>query len=419
VIFLSDGEPADGQLVPEIVETMRNKRIKLSTVGIGIRLDMRLLQMMADRGGGRFHKPQNLDELSNAFRDEAAHIVEGIPVVEEAFAPRITRLHPIVRGFAKRDFPELTGYVGTTTKPRADSILVSHHGDPVLATWRIGLGATAAFTADAGGTWSEHWVKWAQFPRFWAQVTKAMFRANDSDFTVRAQVRGQEGEIAVDAVDRTGAYLNFLPLFAQVHGPGGVKVQKIELPQRDPGRYLGSFAAQERGFYRIEVFRKDRDRPVAVTGAVMSSSPELASRGPDRATLERLATTTGGRVVKTVEELVELACGVPPGRTHRVREAWTGLAVLALLLFVVEIGLRRGGAFNIDPAQAQEGSGAMVALAEKYLKSARDLDAAGDHARAQEQYLRAHSYFLKARRDDEAKKMWEKYRLLEERRGAR
>ena len=171
-----------------------------------------------------------------------------------------------MRGFKPGSFPTLAGYVGTTIKPRAEAVLTSHNADPVLAVWRYGLGISVAYTPDVAGPWSKAWVTWDGYARFWAQVIKGTFRSNESDFALRAQIRGQTGEVAVDGIDRQGGYLNFLPVFAQVTSPDGQRVSKLELPQRDPGRYENSFPALERGFYRIEVFRKDQEKAVAWAG---------------------------------------------------------------------------------------------------------------------------------------------------------
>lgn len=416
VILLSDGEPGDSYGLLDLVSEMAAKKIKISTVGIGYNVDPQLMHAIAQRGGGRYHQPQRLEELERAFADEVAHIVEGTPVIEEPFVPKLVKPHPVVRGFAQKELRVINGYVGTTAKPRAEVLLASHHGDPVLATWRYGLGVAAAWTPDVAGPWGRKWVEWEGFPKLWAQIVKATFRSNESDYALRTVIRGQTGEIAVDAIDRAGAYLNFLPLFAQVYGPGG-RVQRVELPQRDPGRYQSAFAALDRGFYRIEVYRKDKESAIAVGGAVMSASPEFLARPADAAMLARMAQATGGQPLAGADALAEAAASVPAGAVGRTRDAWPPLVLLGLLVFFVEVALRRAGVFTLDAADGQDGMALAQSVAESYLRMARDFDAAGDHARAQEHYLKAHSHFLKARKEDEAKRMWERYRLLEERRG--
>lgn len=418
VILLSDGEPGDAYGLIDLVDHMKSRNIKVSTVGIGYNVDPQLMREIANKGSGRYHQPQNLDDLQKAFQDEASHIVEGTPVIEEPFVPKLLKSHVLVRGFKPGAFPTLAGYVGTTIKTRAEAVLASHNADPVLAVWRYGLGVSVAFTPDVGGPWSKAWVGWDGYARFWAQVIKGTFRSNESDFALRAQIRGQTGEVAVDAIDRQGAYLNFLPVFAQVTAPDGQRTTKLELPQRDPGRYENSFAALDRGFYKIEIYRADSDRAVAVGGAVMSASPEFQARPVATGTLTRIAQWTGGERLPGAAALTEAALAVPAGSVVRTRELWPPFVVLALLIFFCEIALRRAGTFTVDPNDASDGAALALQTAESFLRMAKDLDAAGDHRKASDYYLKAHSQFLKARREEEAKRMWERYRLLEERRGA-
>jgi Ca-activated chloride channel family protein len=419
VIMVTDGEPGDSYGLIELIDAMQAEKIKLSTVGIGNQVNPVLLQMMADHGGGRFHQPQNLENIASAFKDEASHIVEGTPIVEEPFNPRLVRPHPAVRGLAPAGYPRLTGYVGTTLKNRAEIVLASKNSDPVLATWRYGLGVTTAFTADVGGSWSADWLNWPDFARFWGQLVKITFRSNESDFTVRAMIRGEAGEVSVDAVDRRGTYLNFLNLFAEIQQPGDKKFTHLELPQREAGRYQNRFPATERGFYRVRVFRKEQSAPLGTTGAVMTATNELLVRPADTAALARMAAQTGGRVLIGPEEIASVIEGIPVGTSVQLIDWWTVPAVLALLLFLTEICLRRSGLFHASSTEVGNSTAGMLSVAESFLKMAKDFDAKGDALRAQQCYLKAHSFFLKAQREGEAKRMWERYRLMEERRIAK
>ena len=89
---------------------------------------------------------------------------------------------------------------------------MSHQEDPVLATWRYGLGRSAAFTSDAKAKWGVLWLRWRDFNKFWAQLTRWTLRSGTRSDTV-AMVRAprrQSGEVVVDAVDGKGEFINFL-----------------------------------------------------------------------------------------------------------------------------------------------------------------------------------------------------------------
>ena len=46
------------------------------------------------------------------------------------------------------------GYLATSAKGAAQTVLVSENRDPILATWQYGLGKATAFTSDATGRWA-------------------------------------------------------------------------------------------------------------------------------------------------------------------------------------------------------------------------------------------------------------------------
>ena len=56
----------------------------------------------------------------------------------------------MIEGFEAGDFPELGGYQRIFAKPTAQILLLAKEEDPLLVTWRYGLGKSAAFTSDLG-----------------------------------------------------------------------------------------------------------------------------------------------------------------------------------------------------------------------------------------------------------------------------
>ncbi|MBI4860779.1 MAG: VWA domain-containing protein [Candidatus Riflebacteria bacterium] len=413
VILLTDGEPEDPTGLLELADQLLQNKVRISTVRISKLKSRELLAEIAARGGGRYYQAQSLSELIAAFQEEVSHIVVGVPLAEQPFTPRLVGRHASIRGFTQADLPRLHGYVGTVIKDRAELIMTASRPDPVLAVWRHGLGVTAAFTTDVGGAWSREWVSWPRFPQFFAQLVRSTFWASGSDFVARATIRGCAGHIAVDAIDRAGAYLNFVDLAAEVTGPVDGPVRRVKLAQSGPGRYEGRFVAPDQGLYRIEVRAAGRPRPVDLTGAVRGDFPELAAGQVNRQVLESIASRTGGRVLASDQELVEVLNPPATGAALlAATEAWPPFALLALLVFFVEVVLRRIGVFVEAGGETRKEP--LVALAERYRQAARDLEARGDLAGAQEQYLKAYSCLVKAKRGDEAKGLWERYRRREE-----
>src|SRR5207253_1319788 len=66
-------------------------------------------------------------------------------LVEQPFRPGVTAPgHEVLQDIDWKAVPPLGGYVATTLKSTADLLLLTHQEDPLLATWRYGLGRAAA-----------------------------------------------------------------------------------------------------------------------------------------------------------------------------------------------------------------------------------------------------------------------------------
>ena len=63
-----------------------------------------------------------------------------------------------------QDLPQLTGFVLTEPKPRAEVALVSPDGSPILAHWQYGVGKSLAFTSDCKPRWASAWGVLAMRP---------------------------------------------------------------------------------------------------------------------------------------------------------------------------------------------------------------------------------------------------------------
>ena len=142
--------------------------------------------------------------------------------------------------------PPLGGYVATSIKGTADLVLMTHQEDPLLATWRYGLGRSVAFTSDAKAKWGMLWLRWGDFNKFWAQVVRWTLRSGTrSDTTVSVDAAGRPGGRHVDAIDPKGEFINFLDSQVGVVNPD--KRQRWSTSSRSaPAATAGTFAARER-----------------------------------------------------------------------------------------------------------------------------------------------------------------------------
>ena len=66
--------------------------------------------------------------------------------------------------------------------------------DPVLATWRFGLGTTGAWTSDLAPNWAADWMDWEKYRAFVKQLATEISRVEQkSDLQLRAFASGAHG----------------------------------------------------------------------------------------------------------------------------------------------------------------------------------------------------------------------------------
>lgn len=344
VILLTDGG-ADPSGIPELVSSLNKQYgITLSTVGVGNDAAP-YLEQLAQIGGGRYHFAANPASIPSIFTEETTLATRSY-IIEEPFYPKLASSSPILSGIDK--IPPLYGYVGTSAKSAAQTILVSDKKDPILAAWQYGLGKSVAFTSDASGRWAKDWVQWQSFPTFWAQVVRyTMGNLSASNLNVQVELQGKEARLQVDALQPSEAgsnlYLNGYSMKANVVGPDG-KVTTTELQQVAPGRYEGSFQPVSQGAYLIRITGEpgssgSQAAPLASTaGWVLSYSPEYRQLESNPDLLLQLASLTGGKIASG-DPGQAFAHTLPSQQASRPISSW--LLMLAALLLPLDIAVRR------------------------------------------------------------------------------
>ncbi len=350
IIALTDGLSTPGDF-EGLARALAAERITLSTVGIGDDLDGTLLNLLATLGGGRFYPAHTLDQVPQIFLQEAA-VVLKTAIHEEPFQPHPVLSTEVTRGLDWAAAPPLLGHVVTEPKVRAETPLLTARGSPLLAHWQYGLGRAVAFTSDARARWAQHWLAWPGYATFWRQVLHwSLRRTFPADFATEVSVEAGEGHVSVEALDAEGNELNFLELRAAVFSPPGVR-QLITLDQTGPGRYAGTFTMREPGVYLVNLQHWERGAVHAAQtlGASLNYSPELEAAGTHTSLLHRLAELTGGQVL-ALDQPPDTAYRLQRRRTWQPHDLWPWLLRLALVLFVLDVAVRR---VELDPAEMRE-----------------------------------------------------------------
>jgi Mg-chelatase subunit ChlD len=339
IVLLTDGISPGGDY-PGLTRRMKAASITLSTIGIGNDADKALLGQLADLGAGRFYEGSDPFQVPQILVKETLEVARTA-IVEEPFRPSIVGSSPMLDGIQAESLPVLRGYMALMPKPASLVVLGTAQGDPLLVEWQYGLGQVVAWSSDGMNRWSADWIEWPEFSRFWSQVVKRTVPARvDQNLQTTVQIEGDLARVTVDSLGDDRTFRNFLKTGATLLGPGGEK-SEMSLAQIGPGRYEATTRATDPGAYLLQVTQRDPndDRVLAQqsSGFVTSTSTEYWQLRPNRQLLERLARATGGRELASPGQAFAHDLRAPGAG----RELWPPLTVLAMLLFLVDVAVRR------------------------------------------------------------------------------
>jgi len=340
MIILTDGQTS-GTGYEAMASQCRGEGITISTVSIGEGSHVALLQAIASSGGGQSYTTTDAAGITRIFtQDTLMHT--GRMMREEPFLPNLVEKHPMLAGFDNWNSPDLLGYVKTIRKATAQVPLITDTGDPLLAHWRFGLGKVTAFTSDAKSRWAGLWIaRWPDFSRFWSQLLRETARPPQGrHMDLATEMRGDDARLRVDLQEDAGTRTNDARVQAEVFfvaadalGAPLKPVQNLSLGQTGPGLYEGSFRPEQPGVYLI---RAQSGAEMVSAGLVHNPGSEASLGTVNEALLKQATEITGGKV---------LASGQLPdlSQTRAVQyiELWPPLIVALLLLFLLDLGIRR------------------------------------------------------------------------------
>jgi uncharacterized membrane protein/Mg-chelatase subunit ChlD len=338
IILMTDGWVRTGDLT-EIAQEMKDQGITLSVVAAG-EGSAEYLAALSQLGGGSFYPATDIFRVPEFFLKETVKSV-GEYVVEEPFFPLPSAPGPVLRGLDTSSLPPLLGYNGTTGKNTARMDLLTPRGDPLLATWHYGLGRSAAWTSDLKGQWAKEWLDWPGFERFAPQLIGWVLPAPKVEgLTTEISLKDGQAVVEMQAIDKAGQPLNFLDGTATIIDPNLLSTQ-LPLKQVGAGQYEASSHVSQPGTYlvRLGVNQGDQSLGQVTLGLVVPYSPEYRSSGVNEGLLTQLARITGGSKIQSSEQAF-----VREGNLSfipQAREIWAPLLLLAVLLFPLDVAVRR------------------------------------------------------------------------------
>ena len=345
IILMSDGNSLVDADYNPLLDKIEKERITLSTIAIGSDADLKLMQMLAQRGNGKYYYTDQAAKIPEITTRET-RIVSGSSTVDSVFQPQVASSSPLLESVVASDLPSLGGYVVTTPRNNAQVALQSDRRDPILVHWNYGLGRVVAWTSDLTSHWAADWLSWPQFSQFWSQAVDWSLRSpNDPNLQTSYSVQGNVVDFKVDVVNDLGVFQDGLDLRAQIPAAGG-KTTEVRLTQTRPGRYETQFSIQQPGAYPVDVVQYAGNRVVRSesTGVVVSYPSEYRDFGVNGANLAAIAAETGGRILHSPAETYDRT-----GLNFAGKDAvplWPWLLVLAAVLFPADVAIRR---LRVDP----------------------------------------------------------------------
>jgi Ca-activated chloride channel homolog len=351
VIALSDGltDKADFQ---SLIEKMAREGITVSTVSVGNDSDVQLMAEIAKLGKGRGYVALDPQTIPQIFTTETLLIARDL-LVEKSVTPAIVAQAGPLKGIDAKQLPALRGYVLTYPKPRAE-LLMRVDKDPLLVSWRYGLGRVTAFTSDLSGRWGKEWVAWSGFPQWASQLTRdTMRKILDSRIRTEFEAQGDAVKIVTDVSTPDGRFLNRLNVSANIAAHDQPS-QERSLHQSAPGRYEGKFIPQARGIHFISLYADGGEEGKIALATVPFVAPypkEYRELKPNLSLLSKLAEDTGGEVLNSekMEDGLRRLYTPSPGKARQGQETWWPLAGAAFGLFLVDLILRQWRSFGSHP----------------------------------------------------------------------
>lgn len=342
VIILSDGQ-TEGFGYPEVAQMMAAEGVTISTVGIGEGADMKLMEQMAAAGGGRSYFTNDFNAIPQIFTREALRASNSM-LVERLTLPTVAADDESLAELDIKELPPLGGYVATSPRDNAKTIMISDSGDPILAKWRSGLGRTAAFTSDTKPHWAEDWIRWPDFAKFWAQLVRSIAGhdvAKDVSVEAARVTQGDSVRLTAEMRDAAGNFITDRTLELSLFDPqSGVHPVKVE--REAPGLFS---AVVPRGDYGLtqqfawKLGDAAKDAMTVPFGFVDSFSLEFRTLGVDATTLQLIRDRKQGDVASVGRADLKL---VERSSTEQVL-LWPFLLIAALVMAPIDILCRRLG----------------------------------------------------------------------------
>ncbi|MCC7014411.1 MAG: VWA domain-containing protein [Planctomycetes bacterium] len=338
VLVITDGGVESGAFEP-LLRRMADEGINVSTVLTGPEAHSEFLVNIANWGKGRFYSVPDRFNLPEVLLKQPTS--SRLPSYKPGrFALDARGGSGWWGGVERAQVPEVAGYVETSARPGAEVLLeVRGERDPLLATWRYGLGRVTTFASEPVGPGTEPWRSWSGYGALLARVLSRTADDGRAKFAFRIERRGHELELL--ALRRPG--IDDQPAARTVDADGAT-LRELRFEHRAPNVFVARWIAGAEREVRVLASSADDPREPLQRLAASARDDEVDELAVDPRRvfdLARAAAVTGGELtpLEGLERFQPRAGG--PERADRLRELAPWLCAVALAVYLFDVFHRR------------------------------------------------------------------------------
>lgn len=310
IVLLSDGRPQNEAAALEAAKFAANMGTKIYTVGVGPTTNEQHMMDIAEISNGIYFRATEETKLNIIFGPVDEQAAQG-STIELAV---LNANHFITAGWEPQH-ATVHGFNQAVPKSAGRLLITTTTADPILTTWRLGLGRVAALSTDDGGQWAS-----------------SLLRAPNSELisrTVNWAIGDPErkSQSYIDAKDTRIREPTEIIIRAQtIPEAEGVTFYKV-----DEDLYSGTIIPQQTGYLQVAQATFAANYPYEYGD--LGFSEELST----------IAASTGGTIFQPnqIDAMVKFA-ETKANRSISSREYYRWpFIIIALSLFLLEIFIRR------------------------------------------------------------------------------
>ncbi len=332
VLLISDGiAPEEG--LEEVLKQFRELDVEIVAIGVGLDANLEFLRKITEPWGGKVYYSLDGEALPEIAAKEVGKLKASY-VFLKPFVPTMVIPHLILKNI-KEDILKkspLSGYLRTTLKEGAQTILASPLGEPLVAIGEVGLGKSLVFTADGEGRLSGEFLSSPAFSLLLGGMAREIFLR-------------EQGEVEVEIKDNKGRVVFYkepsLPLGTRLEmliwRGDYYKPETYPLDRTGLDRFEGEIPTLSTGSYFLRVIGENDEFFTEATFIVPYPREYMVSA--EDFTLPYFKKESNVTVLEQLEELKKIT--IPP---RQVAYSLTPYFIgLSLFLFLMEVMVRRLG----------------------------------------------------------------------------